>query len=62
MNLSKASRWMIRQALGSKRGEVVIALLGGVLGEIIDMALGGQVSLALSKVDGVVDSVREVIG
>ena len=62
MNLSKVAQWMIRQALGTKRGAMLIELLAGPLGVVIDLATQGRATEALAKLDGIVDSVREVIG
>ena len=61
MNLSKAAQWLIRQALGTKRGEMAIALLTGPVGMILDLASKGQATEALGKLDGVVDAVKGVI-
>jgi hypothetical protein len=61
MNLSKFAQWAIRQSMGSKRGDAAIAILSGPIGAIIDMALSGKVSEALSRLDEVTDAVREVI-
>jgi hypothetical protein len=61
MNLSKVSRWLIRQALGSKRGDVVVAMLAGPIGSIIDMALSGRASDALSRLDEAFGALRDAI-
>ena len=57
MNLSKAARWLIKQALGTKRGDAVIALLSGSLGIFIDLVLGGKITSAVEHIDKVVDQV-----
>lgn len=61
MNISKAAQWMLRQALGTKRGNMVIALLSGPVGMILDLALAGRGTEALAKLDTAVDGVRNVI-
>lgn len=62
MKLSKLAQWAIKQSLGSKRGDAVIMLLAGPIGAILDMALSGQVSDALARLDEATDAVRGVIG
>lgn len=62
MNLKNPLKWMLRQSLGTKRGNMVIALLEGPLGMVLDLALEGKPSAAVAKIDAVVDSVRDVIG
>ncbi len=61
MNLSKAAQWILKQSLGTKRGEMVIALLSGPVGAILDLASNGKGTEALGKLDGVVDAVKGVI-
>ena len=61
MNLSKVARWMLRQALGTKRGEMVIAMLLGPVGVILDLALQGRATEALMRLDTALDGIREVI-
>lgn len=62
MRLSKLSHWLIKQALGTRRGEIVLTIFSGPLGAILDLTLEGKPSAALAKLDSVLDSVREVIG
>jgi hypothetical protein len=61
MNLSKAAKWILKQSLGTKRGEMAIALLSGPIGAILDLASAGKGTEALGKMDGVVDAVKNVI-
>lgn len=52
MNIGKLAAWAIRQALGKKRGEAVLALLSGPIGMILDRAiLGGRAQTELSKIE-----------
>lgn len=52
MNIGKFGQWMIRQALGSKRGAAVIALLSGPVGLVLDRALlGGRAQAELLKIE-----------
>ena len=46
MKLKNPLKWMLRQSLGM----------------VLDLSLEGKPSAALVKLDGVVDSVRDVIG
>lgn len=52
MNIGKFAQWMIRQVLGKKRGEAVIALLSGPVGLVLDRALlGGRAQAELLKIE-----------
>lgn len=52
MNIGKLGSWLIRQALGAKRGEAVLALLNGPIGMVLDRAiLGGRAATELSKLE-----------
>lgn len=62
MKIPQILRWMIRQSLGSKRGDLVLALLSGPLGELIDFALKGEVGRLFGRIDAVLDDVRAVLG
>lgn len=52
MKIGKFGQWLIRQALGSKRGEAAIALLSGPVGLVVDRALlGGRAQAELLKIE-----------
>ena len=55
-------RWALRQGLGRARGEVVIGLLSGPLGLLIDLATGGKIAQALGQVDKAAADVAAVAG
>lgn len=60
MNLPWIVRWALRQGLGKARGEVVIGLLSGPLGLLIDYATGGKIAHALGQVDKAAADVAKV--
>lgn len=60
MNLPWAVKWALRQGLGRKRGEVVIEVLEGPVGQIIDFALQGRAVAALAKVDEAIEHMRKI--
>lgn len=62
MNLPWIVRWALRQGLGKARGEVVIGLLSGPLGLLIDLATGGKIAAALGHVDDAAAKVAAVAG
>lgn len=52
---------LIKQAAGTKRGELVVVILSGPLGEMIDLLVGGKLSAALAKSDEAISHVLTVI-
>lgn len=62
MNLPWIVRWALRQGLGKARGEIVIGLLSGPLGLLIDLATGGKIAAALGQVDDAAATVAAVAG
>ena len=61
MKLSWWQKQLIRQAAGTKRGELVIVILSGPLGEMIDLLVGGKLSAALAKSSEAVSHFLEVV-
>lgn len=54
-------RQLIKQAAGTKRGELVVVILSGPLGDMIDLLVGGKLSAALAKSDEALSHVLAVI-
>lgn len=58
MNLSKLEKWALRQALGSKKGPLVIELLEGPVGAFINDVIQGRAVAALAKLDEAIEHLR----
>lgn len=61
MNMSKLAQYVVKQSLGTKRGQAVIDLLSGPVGQFLDLALGGKGSEALAKLDDAVADLRGLL-
>lgn len=66
MRLQSWAKWAIRQALGTARGAMVIALLEGPIGALLDtVVLRGRGTVELDRLTAqaqrVIDDINEVI-
>lgn len=66
MKINSIVRWAIKQSLGSARGAMVIALLEGPIGALLDtVALRGRGTIELERIEKqaqrVIDDINEVI-
>lgn len=59
MKLGIFTRWALEQGLGVKRGQLVIELLSGPLGLLINHVADGRPQKALESLGGITDALLE---